>query len=226
MGQANGPAIHLFAKAPVAGRVKTRLEPMIGADACARLAAAMLRRTCATLSQHWPGPRVISAAPDISHPLLHELAREHGFTLAPQRGEDLGERMAHALEHGIAAHGAAAVIGADVPHAPPTVIESAWRILRSGGEVVGAAADGGFYLLGLASWRKALFRGIRWGGEEVFSSLLGNAASLGVSLQRLPELRDIDQPADLHWLAGHDVSFSEFLAPQTDGLPSAGGQGG
>lgn len=206
-----GPVIYLFAKAPVAGRVKTRMQPGLSPQACARLAEQMLSQACSTLLRQWSGPRVISALPDIRHPVFPRLCREHGFELERQQGDDLGERMFHALSRGVARGAAAAVMGADVPHVPAKDVRQAERLLRAGKEVVGPAADGGFYLLGLQSADARLFRDIRWGEGDVLSRLLQRARQEGRRWHLLPELRDIDRFEDLEWLAARDASYRCFL---------------
>ena len=211
MQPGTNPVIYLFAKAPIAGRVKTRMQPGLSPQACARLAGRMFSQTCSTLSRHWSGPRVISAEPDIGHPLFRRLSRDHGFELEPQRGGDLGERMLHALSHGIARASAAAVVGADVPHIPGELVRQAEQLLQAGKEVVGPAADGGFYLLGLQSADAYLFRGIPWGEGDVLSLLLERARTGGRRFRLLPELRDIDHVRDLQWLAARDASYRQFL---------------
>ncbi len=214
------PVIYLFSKAPVAGRVKTRMQPGLSPQSCAGLAGQMFSQTCITLSRHWAGPRVIAADPDIGHPLFRRLGRELGFELEPQRGGDLGERMSHALSRGIARASAAAVVGADVPHIPGRIVREAEQLLREGREVVGPATDGGFYLLGLQTAGTDLFDGIRWGQGDVLSRLLETARTQGRRLHRLPELRDIDHVGDLRWLAARDASYRRFLP-----APTAGGHG-
>ncbi len=211
------PVIYLFCKAPVAGRVKTRMQPGLSPQSCARLAGQMFSQTCVTLSRHWSGPRVIAADPDIGHPLFRRLGWELGFELEPQQGGDLGERMSHALSRGIARASAAAVVGADVPHISGRIVRQAEQLLQAGEEVVGPAADGGFYLLGLQTDGTSLFGGIRWGQGDVLSRLLEMARMQGRRFHRLPELRDIDRVRDLEWLAARDASYRQFLPAPTVG---------
>ena len=210
MERTSNPQVCLFAKAPVPGAVKTRMQPELGAHACAALASTMLRQLAAMLSQHWPGPRAILAAPDLSHPVFGDLAVEFGFSLSEQLGADLGQRMGNALEQGIRQHGAAMVIGADVPHLPVHVLQAAMTRLRQGEEVVGPSSDGGFYLLGLQCWDEKLFSGIRWGTGQVLGTLLENGESCGRDFSMLEEIRDIDHYRDLLWLAQRDERYRSF----------------
>lgn len=211
------PAIYLFAKSPVAGAVKTRMQPALSAGACADLAATMCSDICATLSRHWPGKRILKAAPDTTHPLFLSLAGRHGFELEAQRGADLGERMMEALSGGIRKRGAAAVIGADVPQVSPDIVQRAFDGLCRGRNLVGPASDGGFYFLGLQRAPRDLFKGIHWGGETVLERLRLSADALGIQLDDLPELRDVDRIGDLRWLGRQDRAYRRFLAPEPIG---------
>ncbi len=205
------PILYLFAKAPLPGEVKTRMQPMLSPDACANLAAIMCRQICATLHQHWHGMTVIKAAPDSNHPLFKSLSQRYGFELEAQIGSDLGERMNEALSDGIGRGGSAAVIGADVPHIPAAIVREACHSMNQGRSVVGPASDGGFYFLGLHQPAPDLFRGIRWGEEDVLQDLLDRADAASIGISFLPELRDIDRYEDLLWLADQEREYSEFV---------------
>src|SRR5689334_23308224 len=109
--------------------------------------------------------------------------------------------MHRALAYGIARHGAAAVLGCDVPHCPWDVLDDAEAALARGDCVLGPADDGGYYLLGLTQARAELFEGIAWGGPDVLAATLARATALDIEFTLLPRLRDIDTAADL-WLVG------------------------
>jgi rSAM/selenodomain-associated transferase 1 len=189
------------------------MQANLGGEGCAELAHRMLRGVATKLEADWIGPRRIAAAPDTSHPVFQKIAREQGFTLEAQQGADLGERMGNALAGGISRYGAAAVIGADIPHLPSDVLRLANACLRRGDEVVGPSEDGGFYLLGLWQWDPRLFSGIHWGEGNVLELLLRNAGRLGRCFERLPVMRDIDHFRDLEWLARRDSDYLGFTEP-------------
>lgn len=204
------PALFVFAKAPVAGQVKTRLQPAYTATQAAEIAAVLIRETAALAVAHWDGPIYLSTTPDTTHPLFAELASRYAMPLRAQQGSDLGARMHEAIAYGVAQHGAAAVLGCDVPHCPvPTLREASERLVR-GGAVLGPSADGGYYLIGLAQARPELFTGITWGGADVRTITVARAHAVGIEFEMLPMLRDIDTPADLEAVAQTYASLKQF----------------
>lgn len=200
------PALMIFAKRPVPGEVKTRLQPDYTPEQAARIAAVLIRQTVELAASSWPGAIYLCAAPDTAHPLFAELAATHRVTLRTQGEGDLGARMERALAWGIARHGAAAVLGCDTPHCPWHVLDDANTALARRECVLGPSDDGGYYLIGLAQARPELFRDMPWGGARVLALTLARAEELGIEFHLLEPLRDIDTPADL-WLAAqqHDA---------------------
>ena len=87
--------IAIMAKAPVPGLAKTRLAPALGAAGAAALAERLLRHAVAQAAGAAPGRVTLWAAPDATHPVFADLARQHGLALAVQPvTPDLGARMA------------------------------------------------------------------------------------------------------------------------------------
>src|SRR5215510_4928268 len=86
-------AIAILAKAPVAGRTKTRLIPALGADGAAHLQACLIRRTVATACEVATGPVTLWVTPDGSHSIFGDLASAYPIGLSTQPDGDLGARM-------------------------------------------------------------------------------------------------------------------------------------
>jgi hypothetical protein len=202
-----------MAKHPVVGRVKTRLARVLGDDrACALyrafvldLADRLARLPYPVTWAYWP-----ATAPFAT--LLP------GATVEPQNGKNLGARMAHAVDTALA-RGATAVvvIGADVPHVPAATLDDAVHALAGDADLVlGPAADGGYYLIGLRAPAPALFADIAWGTAEVLAITLDRAGRLGLRTTVLPSTFDIDEPADLERLqvvlARHGVDLPRTAA--------------
>ena len=97
MAQGNLCRVMLFAKAPVAGAVKTRLIPVLGAAAAARLHERLMVRALETLTQANVGPVEICCAPSTSHVFFTACQQRFGVDLTLQCKGDLGERMRHAF---------------------------------------------------------------------------------------------------------------------------------
>lgn len=193
------PDLLLFAKQPVPGEVKTRLERDYSRNQVVEIAKFLITATVQCAVGNWPSDVYLCGAPDCEHDLFRSLVEHFQLRLADQSVGDLGARMHAALQQGIKRRGAAAVIGCDVPHCPAEVIERAHEELAAGRNVIGLTEDGGYYLLGLQRAPAALFEGIDWGGSEVSSRTLARARALGIEFVALPTLRDIDTPEDL-WI--------------------------
>lgn len=178
-------AVLVFSRAPVPGRVKTRLIPRLGAWRAARLHARLTAHALATARAAGCGPVE-----------LHDTAK--------QRGADLGARMHHALSRALRQHRAAIVIGSDCPALQPGDLRRAARWLAGGCDVVLAPAeDGGYVLIGARRVSARLFSGIEWGSSAVYQATVQRLSELEWRWRGLRELWDVDRPGDLErvrWL--------------------------
>lgn len=205
------PALLVFAKQPVPGQAKTRLLTDYTPERSAEIAEVLIRETVELAAGSWPGPIYLSGAPDARHPLFLELADRFDVPLLDQVPGDLGARMSAALDFGIARHGGAAVLGCDVPHCRWDVLDDAYGLLARGQSVIGPTDDGGYYLIGLTQPHPELFAGVDWGRPGVLDQTLERAHAIGLDLEWLARLRDIDTPSDL-WLVGRDYEpLKRFL---------------
>ena len=190
--------ILVFARAPVPGKAKTRLEPRLGAWGAARLQARLTRQALHTALAARCG--AVELHSTRRHALFVLYAKRLGVALRVQRGGDLGERMHKAL---LRARGAI-LIGTDCPELRPADLQRAARLLRGPAEVVIAPArDGGYVLIGARRVSPELFAGIEWGGARVYSDTVQRLELLRYRWRALREMRDIDLPADLEqvrWL--------------------------
>jgi len=184
----------IFVKAPIAGRVKTRLARNLGPARAAALFRCLTRQTIAEASKgDW---RLVLA--------IDPPAAMHGFsTVWPphlqrrrQARGDLGARMAAAFAS--APKGPVVIIGADAPGFRARHLRQAFRALAGNDAVFGPTDDGGYWLIGLSGWRAApnIFKGVRWSTRH---ALADSAASLPKTFRTalIDRLRDIDDFADL-----------------------------
>jgi rSAM/selenodomain-associated transferase 1 len=207
------PELMLFARQPIAGQVKTRLQPDYSPEQSAEIAAFMIRATVELAVSAWPGDVVLYAWPGTDHLLFHRLADEFNIRLAPQAEGDLGAKMLDALRQGIDRQGAAAVMGCDVPHCGWDVIDQANSWLARGKNVLGPTEDGGYYFIGLQQARPELFADMPWGSDRVLQATLARAEKLGLEFELLKTLRDIDTAADLWLVAQRYEPLKRFLPP-------------
>ncbi len=190
-------AILVFAKAPVAGSVKTRLIPLLGAEDAATLHQRLLSRTLAVARSATLGALELWCTPDISHPFLQAMAREHHTGLQRQHGDDLGARMAHAFAQRLRQYRRLICIGTDCPVLTARHLQAADSALRRGDDAVFVPAeDGGYALIGLGSPAPQLFDGIAWGESRVMAQTRERLRANHMRWCELETLWDIDRPED------------------------------
>lgn len=202
--------LYLFAKAPVPGQVKTRLERFIGAQACAELAQMMLEQSARKVAEFWPGRLVLCVSPAVNHPVFANLVEELHCETVVQSGDSLGDRMMNALQQGISQADRAVVMGCDVPQIEKGVLVEAWQGLKDGQDVIGPAMDGGFYLLGTHGLPQSVFGRVVWGGNQVLNQVISQGQAAGIKFKQLDQLRDIDRREDVAWLARQNLGFQRF----------------
>jgi rSAM/selenodomain-associated transferase 1 len=202
-------ALVIVGKAPEPGRAKTRLVPPLTDIEASELARAFLQDTCAmALGLGWEHVSLIH--PPGATRMLDTL----GVRLVPQRGEGLGDALAGAFaEH--AAFEQTVLIGSDTPDLRAELLERASQELASSEAVIGPAADGGYYLLGLRRPEPELFRNIDWSTNRVLAQTLARAEGLGLRVARLPTWADIDTPEDLARLERKLRQAPSSVAPHT-----------
>ena len=203
-----------MARHPEPGRVKTRLAAVLGDErACAlhRAFVLDLADRLARLPYEVTWAYTPAAAP---FPALLPNAR-----CVAQVGNDLGARMAHAVAAAFADEPTPVlVIGADVPHVPAACLEEAAEVVGTR-IVLGPAADGGYYLIGLARPIPALFVDVPWGSDAVLATTRARARGLALTTHLLPPTFDVDEPADLERLRGL-LEQGAVVLPRTAALLS------
>jgi rSAM/selenodomain-associated transferase 1 len=106
--------------------------------------------------------------------------------------------MAHAMQQALYTYQRALVIGTDCPELTSEELEQAFGMLDAENEaVIGPAADGGYYLLGLKHFEPELFRGIGWGSDKVLAQTLDRLEHAGMRYGKLAIRHDLDRPEDL-----------------------------
>jgi rSAM/selenodomain-associated transferase 1 len=189
----HSPRLLIFAKAPLPGLAKTRLIPALGAAGAAALQQRLIRRTLATAAQSWLATE-LWCHPDCAQPFFAACAGEVTVELRSQQGADLGERMHHAF---VTAAAPALLIGTDCPALSAQDLRTAAAALAAHDAVLGPAADGGYYLIGLRRPQPTLFRAMPWGTDAVLALTRTRLHAAGLRWQELPLHHDIDTPDDL-----------------------------
>ena len=187
----------VVAKAPVPGLAKTRLARVVGNRAAARLAAAAFLDTLnAVLATPGAVPVVALTGRLESAERADELAAcLDRCTVLPQRGADLGERLANAHLDVSAEFAGLRVfqIGMDTPQVGPALLGRALAALADTAAVLGPAADGGWWGLGLrAPARAEVLRAVPMSRGDTGMRTLLALRGAGLRVGRLPTLSDVD----------------------------------
>ncbi|WP_328297301.1 MULTISPECIES: DUF2064 domain-containing protein [unclassified Streptomyces] len=181
----------VIAKAPVAGRVKTRLTTAFTPQQAADLARASLRDTLDAVLATPAGRRVLvlDGQPGAWIPA--------GIEVVPQSSGGLDARLAAAFA---LAGGPALLIGMDTPQVTPSLLALGLDFTEADAWY-GPAEDGGFWALGLAEPDPALLLGVPMSVPETGKVQRRRLTDAGLAVQDLPELCDVDTPADAQQVA-------------------------
>jgi glycosyltransferase A (GT-A) superfamily protein (DUF2064 family) len=175
----------VLAKEPVPGQVKTRLCPPCTADEAASLAAAALADTLAAATSS--GARRVMLALD-GHPGSW---CPPGVEIVGQGSGGLDRRLATAWS---AASGPAVQVGMDTPQVTPDDLDDAMSTLDRDGvdAVLGRAADGGWWAIGLRRPDARAFLGVPMSRPDTGNRQAARLASLGLHTRPLPVRTDVD----------------------------------
>lgn len=195
---ASPDAILVFVRAPERGRVKTRLAAEIGDDAALRVYRRLAEHAVAEARSLGTEVtvRIHHTPADGGDAVRAWLGPEAEYL--PQADAELGERMRAAFEAAFAAgHRRVVIIGSDLPGLSAEVLRRAFGLLDAHPAVLGPAADGGYYLLGLREMAPGVFDGVPWSTGRVLAVTLERLRAAGCEPALLETLRDVDEAADL-----------------------------
>ena len=190
-------AIAVFAKAPVPGRVKTRLVPPLTPEEAAAVARACLETTLRRFAPAVDAPITLFLDGEADS-ALQALAQSLGVPIVPQAGADLGARLVEAFRS-LRGGGATITValGSDGPTIDPAWIARAIASLDTHDVVIGPTEDGGYYLIGVRGNIPELFSKIPWSTDSVARATLERASALGIAVDVLPTWYDVDDIATL-----------------------------
>ena len=203
-------ALAIMAKAPRAGKVKTRLSPPLTLEQSAGLNICFLRDTAQNIAD-------VSAAGHSAGLVCYTPVGEEAafagllpasFRLIPQRGDGFGERLLAAAQDILqCGYGSVCLIDSDSPTVPAAAFEQATAELAKPGDriVLGPSHDGGYYLIGLKYPHPEVFAGIHWSTDTVFAETMAAAHAAGIEAVTLPLWYDVDDARAL------EVLFAELL---------------
>ena len=176
----------IFARTPIAGKVKTRLARAIGVDGALAVYQELLALTLARL-----GPGSGNFASEIWVDGDSQTSDAwRSFPVFAQPDGDLGKKMAAAFSEGVAA-----IVGSDIPDMTAGYADAALAALAGVDVVLGPTEDGGYCLIAMKEPHPEVFVGIPWGTGRVLAATRYAARHLSVTI--LDTLWDVDEAADL-----------------------------
>jgi uncharacterized protein len=198
----------IFSRWPVAGRTKTRLIPSYGAEGAASIHRQLIERTVATVKLLPPTAQVVVAIAEPPLGIDTSVLFDAQWPQLIQRGIDLGERMANAIDDSLGLSPDAqsiVLIGVDCPEYSSELLQQAAISLQSSDIVFAPTEDGGYGLIGLRSrhWnsqtRCALFENISWGTSSVMQASLAQIKAFVPELKAamLQTIWDVDTYEDV-----------------------------
>jgi uncharacterized protein len=206
-------AIAIMAKAPSAGRIKTRLSPLLSPQEAMDLGRCFLGDMTANLARVAQGARVdpfVAFAPADSEAAFHAIVAPgtrfvlaDGSRAAPPGVVGLGLCLLQAAASLLdAGYGAVALLSADCPTLPTSLLLKAARLLlvRRDRVVIGPSFDGGYYLIGIRRAHAELFQAIDWSTEQVAEQTRQRAFGLGLGVLDLDAWYDVDDAHSLQRL--------------------------
>lgn len=190
----------LFAKAPVAGRVKTRLIPSLGPEKSLELHEALVKgclQRLSTLKQN--GCKLEIHSDDVENRQVQQWSKAFNLRCYAQRGAELGERMHRAFADALSRYSAVALCGSDSFELDDSHILKLFVELANADLAILPAHDGGYLAIAVKHLTVAeiVLKDINWGSAEVLAQTLEAARQANLRVVLLPSIADIDLASDL-----------------------------
>lgn len=188
-------AIIIFTRVPVPGQTKTRMMPYLTPVQCAKLHSCFLldiKRVC----RKCDADLFVAYTPEDKEKVLKSILGEADYF--PQRGEDLGEKMFHAIEHVLKkGYDKCVLIGTDVPELTGECLEKAFNVLDNKDVVFGKTVDGGYYLVGMNRPIREVFSIDTYGHSNVLEQTVLGLEREEITAGYTVTLSDMDDRSDL-----------------------------
>ena len=201
MGKQNDNAVILFARDPILGQVKTRLNSFLDNETILKLYKCFLEDSLAKIQQVGNADCFVGISHENNSGFFNKL-ESFGMTLFSQQGKDLGDKMRRAfIDRFMQGYNKVVIIGSDSPSLPVSYIDKALDSERDLG--LGPSIDGGYYLIAMRGKVFEVFSGVDWGTDKVLYETLQLVKEGSFSFDLLPVWYDVDLPEDLKLLKTH-----------------------
>jgi rSAM/selenodomain-associated transferase 1 len=182
----------IFTRNPKLGKCKTRLAATIGDQAALDIYMILMRHT-AEITKDLNCSKEVYYSEEVPE---NDLWGKDNYAKHLQEGKDLGERMYNAFKSGFQkGYKKIILIGSDIYDLNSETIEEAFLEMENADFVIGPAADGGYYLVGMKTLNNEIFQNKNWGTESVLEDTLNNLNHKKVKLLEIKN--DIDVYEDL-----------------------------
>lgn len=189
-------ALILFTRVPLPGQTKTRLMPFLTAEECVGLHTVFLKDILQKVQQV-DAALFVFYTPRDQEALLKQVIGQQ-IPCMPQTGEDLGQRMKHAIGS-VLRQGFQRVVlmGTDIPQICPETIEQAFDSLQNSEIVINPTLDGGYYLIGMKQEYDSIWQIERYGTNTVIRDTLQHLEREQLRTAVGPRYYDVDEKEDL-----------------------------
>ncbi len=197
-------ALIVFVKAPIPGRVKTRLQPHLAPGKIVELYKSFVTGIISRCVRLKGIDKFLGCYPTKDNDFFRGLSETYKIKCFNQRGKDLGDKLVNAFKDCFKkGYAEVVIIGSDSPSIPTDYIKKAFLKLKKNDFVLGPCCDGGYYLVGAKKVIPKIFHNIPWGTDKVLNKTLGELNSLNIRFSLLPFWYDIDTIEDLRFFKNH-----------------------
>jgi uncharacterized protein len=184
----------VFIKNPILGKVKTRLAASLGDQKALRVYKKLLDHTL-RITGNLEYDKIVYYSDFVPE---QDEWLSAGFKQGLQIGQDLGQKMENAFEEGFrTGYSRILIIGSDCFELTSYHISKAFDNLENSNVVLGPAADGGYYLLGMTELFENVFENKKWSTDSVLHDTIKNLTDSNIKFNLLEQLNDIDTESDL-----------------------------
>lgn len=192
-------ALILMTRIPIPGKTKTRLMDVFTGERCADIHKCFLLDLFNVFkSINHRVDIYLTYTPEDSFHIIEGMIPDY-IKAFPQQGQELGERMANAMEYVFESNYSKVVLmGADIPETQPEDIIESLKLLNENDIVLNPTYDGGYYLVGMNGLHREIFnKNLKWGKKSVLEGTIDIANSINLRVGLGPKHRDIDTKEDL-----------------------------
>ncbi len=182
--------ITIFAKAPIAGQVKTRMQPELSPEQSAQLQTLLLQNICKTVFDAGLCETELWCSPNTGHSIFESMQNTYNLSLHKQSEGHLGDKIKNCFYDN---QKTSLILGTDCPYLQAEHLDQLLSRLEKGADLsIIPALDGGYVALACKGEHLQIFDDIDWGTDKVFQQTLDKAQANNLETSILEALSDID----------------------------------